>query len=62
MRLHVLEIMSVTSLVAGLGFLLQALQYVQDRNYVASVLLALIGVSVMNIAGYLARLALSDSR
>jgi hypothetical protein len=62
MRRHLFELLCALLILSALFFFFQALRQLAQRDYVASGLLTLIGVSTMQVGTYLGRLALSEGR
>ncbi len=58
MRPHVFEIASLLAYGAAIAFLYQAVSFLSERDSVAAVLCAAIGLSVARLAGDLLRFAL----
>jgi uncharacterized membrane protein YczE len=58
MRKYFFEILSVLLFGGSLVFFLESLSFLTKRDYVAAVILTLIGVAVISVGKELARLAL----
>ena len=54
------EVLAVLLLLGGLVFFGEVVRHLGQRDYVGAVLLAVIGVAVLNVGAELARLALID--
>ena len=58
MRSQVFEIAALLTYVAAIAFLYQAVSFLGERDYVAAILCAAVGLSVARLAGDLLRFAL----
>lgn len=58
MRKYFFEILSVLLFAGSLVFFVESLSFLTKRDYVAAVILTLIGVAVISVGKELARLAL----
>lgn len=59
-RQHFYEVLCLALFVVSIVFLWQSVTYLVRRDYVASLILAGVGVTVAHLAGRMARLALAD--
>ncbi len=62
MRRYFFEILSVVLLGGSIVFFHQTVGYLARRDYIAGLILMLIGLSVMRVGSEMARLALIDRR
>lgn len=60
MRKHLFEVLAVLLLLGGLVFFGECVRHLGHRDYLGALLLAVIGVSVLNVGAELARLALIE--
>ena len=60
MRRYFFEALAVLLLVGGLVFFGECVRHLGQRDYLGSILLAVIGVAVLNVGAELARLALIE--
>ena len=60
MRTHFFEVLAVLLLVSGLVFFGECVHHLGLRDYVGSLLLAVIGIALLNVGSELARLALIE--
>ncbi|WP_428264525.1 hypothetical protein [Haliangium sp.] len=58
MRQYFFEILTILLLAGSLAFFWESIEYLARRDYVAAVLLLVIGVSVISVGKEMARLAL----
>lgn len=58
MRRYFFEVLAVLLLGGSLVFFVKCIKYLTARNYVASIILMLIGVAVISVGKEMARLAL----
>ena len=58
MRRYFFEVLAILLLGGGLVFFFECASYLARRDYVASVILLFVGISVMGVGKELARLAL----
>jgi hypothetical protein len=59
-RQHFYEVLCLALFVVSIVFLWQSVTYLVRRDYVASLILTGVGVTVAHLAGRMARLALAD--
>jgi hypothetical protein len=59
-RQHFYEVLCIVLLAVALLFFWQAIAYLMQRDYPATLLLGGVGLSVAHLAGLMARLALAD--
>ena len=57
-RRHFFEILTLALLIGGLFFFKETLDYLARRDYVAALLVMIIGVAVISVGKEMARLAL----
>ncbi len=60
MRRYFFEILTFILVVGSLGFFVQAVSFLSRRDYLAAVLVTLVGFAVLRVGGELARLALAE--
>jgi hypothetical protein len=60
MRRHLFEVLAVLLLLGGLVFFGECVRHLGRRDYLGSLLLAVVGVAVLNVGAELARLALIE--
>lgn len=60
MRKHFFEVLAALLLLGGLVFFGECVHHLGQRDYVGSILLAVIGVAILNVGAELARLALIE--
>ena len=60
MRKYFFEVLSVVLMLGSLGFFLECVSFLSRHDYVAAILLLLVGVAVINVGAELARLALVE--
>lgn len=60
MRRYFFETLAVLLLLGGLVFFAECVRHLGQRDYLGSILLAVIGVAVLNVGAELARLALIE--
>ena len=58
MRRYFFEVLAVLLMGGSLVFFFECIGYVSERNYVAAIILMLIGISVISVGKEMARLAL----
>ena len=58
MRRYFFEVLAVLLMGGSLVFFYECIGYVSERNYVAAIILMLIGISVISVGKEMARLAL----
>jgi len=59
-RRRYFEILAVLLLLGGLAFFGECVRHLGQRDYLGAILLAVIGVAVLNVGAELARLALIE--
>jgi len=59
-RRYFYEVLAVLLLLGGLVFFGEVVRHLGQRDYLGALLLAIIGVAVLNVGAELARLALVD--
>lgn len=57
-RRHFFEVLTIALMVGGLFFFKETLDYLARRDYVAALLVTVIGVAVISVGKEMARLAL----
>jgi hypothetical protein len=62
MRARLLEILAVALLLAGGYFFYVCLRHLTDRDYVGSILIMFIGISLLRVGSDMAKLSLWDGR
>lgn len=62
MKRFFFEVLSIVLLGGSIVFFHQTVSYLAKRDYIASLILMLIGLSVMRVGSEMARLALLDRR
>lgn len=60
MRHYFFEVLSILLLGGSLLFFLECIDYLKQRDYVAAIILLLIGFSVISVGKEMARLALAQ--
>jgi hypothetical protein len=60
MRKYFFEVLAVLLLFGGLVFFAECVRHLGHRDYIGAILLAVIGVAVLNVGAELARLALIE--
>ena len=60
MRRHLFEALAVLLLLGGVLFCVECVRHLGHRDYLGSLLLAVIGIAVLNVGAELARLALIE--
>ncbi|MBL4634098.1 MAG: hypothetical protein JKY56_09505 [Kofleriaceae bacterium] len=60
MRHYFFEVLSILLLGGSLLFFLECIDYLKQRDYVASIILLLIGLAVISVGKEMARLALAQ--
>jgi hypothetical protein len=60
MRKYFFEILSVVLILGSLGFFLACLNFLARHDYIASLLLLVVGVAVIHVGAEMARLALVE--
>ncbi len=60
MRRHFFEILALLLVLGGLVFFGECVYHIGQRDYLGAVLLAVIGIAVLNVGAELARLALIE--
>lgn len=60
MRRYFFEALSLVLILGSLGFFLECVTFLERHDYVAAILLLLVGVAVINVGAELARLALVE--
>ncbi len=60
MRKYFFESLALLLILGSLGFFIECVHYLGRRDYVAAIILLLVGVSVINVGSELARLALVE--
>jgi hypothetical protein len=59
-RRYLFEVLALLLLLGGLVFCAECVQHLGRRDYLGSLLLAVIGIAVLNVGAELARLALLE--
>ena len=58
MRRYFFEILAVMLFIGSMGFFIECIDYLSNREYVAAIILMFIGLSVITVGKEMARLAL----